>query len=100
MKKPTLKTLRKMYDESEGKFSEIPQCCVNSYVKGWTLDKLRVHLQRAQLRELLQSNRNYVPCFNCLRSGRVQRNIRSGVSKRGKQLHALIRRQLARKILP
>jgi hypothetical protein len=86
-----LSQLKRLYDTGEGRFSGIPECCIDSYVKGMTLDKLMKRLKPKQMKEFLQSNYHYVPCLNCLRARRIV-SIRSGISPRGKLLLKQIRR--------
>jgi hypothetical protein len=61
--------LLKAYNIAEGRFSGIPDCCIEEFNNGRTWITVMSSLKTKKERQRLTDNWDYVPCEACLKSG-------------------------------
>lgn len=89
--KKILTMLFKALEYSEGYYSGIPECCVESFVSGNTGLVFKSKLSKKDQAFYNTSYWNYIPCMECFKKRRRVKIKNNGVSGRGQILRGLIR---------
>lgn len=87
-----LENLRKSLDWCEGKYSGLPDCCIQEYVNGMTYKKFRDCLSEKDRKKLDKNTLKwqYVPCMNCFKKNKSVKIKHNGVSLQGRMIMTLM----------
>ena len=83
--------LLKAYNIAEGKYSGIPDCCIQSFIDGRTWQRM-INKVRSQKKKVeITNNWTYVPCQDCIDNKRYGKVKENGISFMGEILLTLMR---------
>lgn len=81
-------SLKDAYNLLEGQYSNIPNCCIEGYIKGRTWSNVRNSIPEKEVKKL--SKWHYVPCEKCYESNNINKLKTNGTSDLGKIIFSLI----------
>ena len=79
--------LKDVFDRVEGRHSNIPDCCIETFVAGRTYMEFKNELSEKDQRKLDQWG--YVPCNDCFKKNKKQEILLNGTSDLGEMILAL-----------
>lgn len=86
----TIKSLQQALDRLEGKYSGIPECCVESYASGVDGVKFVKKLTVGQKEKWLNSCWGYIPCMDCFNKNKIVKIKTNGTSLKGRLIRTII----------
>lgn len=83
-----VKALFYAFDWSEGRYSAIPDCCIEEYSAGKYYTKFKETLSEKDQKKL--DKWNYVPCNKCFKKNNLVKIKNNGTSLHGRVIMSLI----------
>ena len=84
----TIEALREALDRNEGVYSNIPVCCIESYLDGRTYAGFKNILNPKEQKKL--EKWEYVPCDVCFKKEKINKLKHNGMSDVGRMISAII----------
>lgn len=79
--------LADVFDRIEGRHSNIPDCCIETFVAGRTYQNFLEELSEKEQRKL--SGWGYVPCDDCFKKNKKNKISMNGTSELGQMILAI-----------